>query len=52
MDWIHLAQDSNQCWVLVNMIMNIRFPKMLGIPLTDEQALAFHEGHSLMEVAI
>jgi hypothetical protein len=27
-DWIHLAQDTVQCWALVNTIMNLRIHKM------------------------
>jgi hypothetical protein len=26
MDWIDLAQDRDQCTVLVNMVMNLRVP--------------------------
>jgi hypothetical protein len=26
MDWIHLAQDRDQWWVLVNTVMNFRVP--------------------------
>jgi hypothetical protein len=26
MDWIHLAQDREQWWALVNGVMNLRFP--------------------------
>jgi hypothetical protein len=25
-DWIHMAQDTNQCRALVNMVMNLRVP--------------------------
>jgi hypothetical protein len=25
-DWIHLAQDRNQWWVLVNTVMNLQIP--------------------------
>jgi hypothetical protein len=25
-DWIHLAQDRNQCQALVNTVMNLRIP--------------------------
>jgi hypothetical protein len=24
-DWIHLTQDSDQCWVLVNIVMKLKF---------------------------
>jgi hypothetical protein len=27
MDWIHLAQDSNQWRALVNMVMKLRVPE-------------------------
>jgi hypothetical protein len=26
MDWIDLAQDGDQWWALVNMVMNLRVP--------------------------
>jgi hypothetical protein len=25
-DWIHLAQDRNQWWALLNMVMNLQVP--------------------------
>jgi hypothetical protein len=25
-DWIHLAQDRDQWWALVNMVMNLQVP--------------------------
>jgi hypothetical protein len=25
-DWIHLAQDRDRWWALVNTVMNLRFP--------------------------
>jgi hypothetical protein len=25
-DWMHLAQDKDQWWALVNMMMNLGFP--------------------------
>jgi hypothetical protein len=25
-DWLHMAQDKDQWWVLVNMVLNLRFP--------------------------
>jgi hypothetical protein len=29
-DWIHLAQDNNQCRALVNTVMNLRVPYNFG----------------------
>jgi hypothetical protein len=29
-DWIHLAQDRNWWWALVNMVMNFRTPYKAG----------------------
>jgi hypothetical protein len=29
-DWIGLAQDRNMWRALVNLVLNLRFPKMLG----------------------
>lgn len=29
-DWIHLAQDSNQWWTHVNMVINIQIPHNSG----------------------
>jgi hypothetical protein len=31
MDWIDLSQDRDQWMVLVNTVMNLRFPKILEI---------------------
>jgi hypothetical protein len=33
-DWIHLAQDRNQWWALVNTVMNLPFPQKMGNFLT------------------
>jgi hypothetical protein len=30
MDWIDLAQDMSQCRAIVNTVMNLRVPEMLG----------------------
>jgi hypothetical protein len=34
-DWMHVAQDRDQCWALVNKIMNLRFPYKAGNLLTS-----------------
>jgi len=31
MDWMHLAQDKNQWWAVVNVVMNFGFCKRWGI---------------------
>jgi hypothetical protein len=25
-DWMHVAQDREQCWAVVNRVMNLRVP--------------------------
>jgi hypothetical protein len=30
MDWIHLAEDRDQWWVLVNTVMNLQVPEIVG----------------------
>jgi len=30
MDWIHLAQDRNQWWALLKMVMNLQVPQKVG----------------------
>jgi hypothetical protein len=34
-DWIHVAQDKNQWWALVNMVMNLQVPLKVGNFLTS-----------------
>jgi hypothetical protein len=44
-NWIHLAEDKNKSWVLVNMVM---IPKILGISRLTEQLLASHGGFCIL----
>jgi hypothetical protein len=50
MDWIHLAHDTDQCKVLVNTVMNLRFHKMLGYSWVVERLAASYEGVESMEL--
>jgi hypothetical protein len=34
-DWIHVALDRDQWWVLVNTVMKLRVPYKAGIFLTS-----------------
>jgi hypothetical protein len=47
-NWIHLAQDRNNSWALVSMVMNLLIPKILGISRLAEQLLASQEGFCSM----
>jgi hypothetical protein len=31
MNWIHLAEDGDQWWALVNTVINFQFHKVLGM---------------------
>jgi hypothetical protein len=35
MDWITLAHSKGRCWVLVNVVMNLRVPYNAGSFLTS-----------------
>jgi hypothetical protein len=37
-DWIHLAQDTDLWWALVNMVMHLQ---MWGISLTAESTISY-----------
>jgi hypothetical protein len=39
-DWIHLTQDRNQWWALVNMVMNLWFPYKMNV-LTIRVTVSF-----------
>jgi hypothetical protein len=49
MDWIDLAQAKNRWRALVNVVMQLRVPKMWGITWLAENWLAFQEGLCPME---
>jgi len=42
-DWIHLAQDRDQWWTVVNMVMNHRVPQKAG-HLTSCVNVSFSRG--------
>jgi hypothetical protein len=53
MDRIHLAQDRNQWWTLVNTEMNLRVPYIIQNFLSDwvdEWLLASQEGLGLVHI--
>jgi hypothetical protein len=35
MDWVHLAQDRDKWWALLNMVMNLQVPSNTGNFLTS-----------------
>jgi hypothetical protein len=35
MDWRDLAQNRDRCWIFVDAVMNLRFPKNVGNFLTS-----------------
>jgi hypothetical protein len=44
MDWIAMAQDRDRWQALVNLVMNLRDPKILGISWLAEDLLVSQEG--------
>jgi hypothetical protein len=51
MDWIHLAQDRDQWRVLVNTVMNLRFPKKFDKFLSSCTTDGFSRRAHLHEVS-
>jgi hypothetical protein len=49
MDCIHLAQDGDKWWALVNMVMKFQIPQNAGNFLIAEELLASREGPYSME---
>jgi hypothetical protein len=48
-DWIHLAQDRDQWWAVVNTVTNFWFQLKVENFVLDEQFLASQEGLCGME---
>jgi hypothetical protein len=44
LDWMNLAQDGDQWWVVVKAVMNLRFHKRRGIFYVTEWLLSSQEG--------
>jgi hypothetical protein len=44
LDWIHVAQDRNQCRVLVNTAMNLRVTLKAGNILTSRTRMVLPHG--------
>ena len=44
MNWIDVAQKKYRWWVLVNVVLSLRFLKMRGISWQTENQLASEEG--------
>jgi hypothetical protein len=42
MDWIHLAQDTDQWRALVNTVMKLQVHRMLGYSWVSAQLSTFH----------
>jgi len=40
-DWMELVQDRDRCQALVSTVMNLRVPKMRGIPSLDSEPVNF-----------
>jgi hypothetical protein len=50
MDWIHLAQDRDQQWALVNVVMNLGSLEMLGNSWVAERLVGSQVAFGSMEL--
>jgi len=52
MDWIHLAQDGDKWWALVNIVMNFHIPQNAGNFLIAAELLVHREVPYCMESVV
>jgi hypothetical protein len=48
--WTHLAQDKDQWWALVNMVINLQIPWKAGNFFTSWVSISFLEGLCSMQL--
>lgn len=49
MAWVHLAQDRENWWALVNIVMNLQVPQKVGKLLISQTTFNFSKGIMLQE---